>query len=49
MKPEPLTKEIEIIMVVKKKFPANTTLGEIERELLREGWEIVQVYKVKEL
>ena len=48
MKPEPLT-EIEITMVVKKRFPANVTLGEIERELIRKGWEIVQVYEVKEI
>ena len=48
MKPEPL-KEIEITMVVKKRFPAKVTLGEIERELLRKGWEIVQIYEVKEV
>jgi len=54
MKPEPrklsdIIKEFEITMVVKKRFPASVTLGEIERELLRKGWEIVQVYEVKEV
>ena len=49
MKPELFKGEIEITMVVKKRFPANATIGEIERELLKKGWEIVQVYKVKEV
>lgn len=42
-------KEYEITLVVKKKFPGNTVLGEIERELIRMGWKIVQVYEVKEV
>ena len=42
-------KEVEITLVVRKRFPVGKTLGEIERELIHQGWEIIQVYKVKEV
>jgi len=42
-------KEVEVVIVVKKKFPITTSLGEIERQLIRCGWKIVQVCGVKEV
>jgi len=42
-------KEFEITLVVRKRFPVGKTLGEIERELIHQGWAIVQVYEVREI
>jgi len=33
----------EITLLIKKEVHGNTTFEEIERELLKKGWEIVQI------